>query len=146
VNFFVQRVKLPEVELPTHHIPNMFIPIPNPATRMRFGSFDIDFKVDEEMLNYLTLYHWLRDIGSPMDFVEYNRIYPGSIIQDTGIHSEIELTILTGLANPNFSVVYHSAFPTSLSAMQFQSTEDDVNYVTCTAGFAYLGFDITKVV
>lgn len=146
VNFFVQKIQVPAVSLPTSNIPSPFIPIPNPATRMVFErTFSIDFKVDENLINYSSLYHWLRDTGSPVDYAEYNMIYPGSPIQDTGIHSEISLIILTGLANPNIEVIYHDSFPTRLSGMTFASTPQDVNYVTASCDFTYLYYDMNPV-
>ena len=55
VNFFLQKVNIPALSLPTIDIPTQFVPIPTSFTRVEYGEFNITFKVDEDLQNYLEI-------------------------------------------------------------------------------------------
>ncbi len=45
----------------------------------------------------------------------------------------------------NYEVVFKDAFPTSVSGVDFTTTDEDVDYIRATATFRYTTYDITKV-
>ena len=79
VNYFVQKVNVPSVTLGTADIESPFTKIPFPGTKLTYGNLDVTFKVDENMMNYLEIYSWLREVGFPDNFAQYGSIAGKSI-------------------------------------------------------------------
>ena len=61
------------------------------------------------------------------------------------MYSDIILTILKSNKNPNYSIVFKDAFPTSLSGIVFNTTLEDVGYLEASTKFRYTTYNITKV-
>ena len=57
----------------------------------------------------------------------------------------ISLIVLNSARNPNYEFVFRSAFPTDLSSIDFDTTDNDVDYVSASATFKYMLFDIEKI-
>lgn len=147
VNFFIQKVNIPSVDLPAVNTPNPFVRIPVPGEHITYGNLNINFKVDEDLQNYMELYNWIVALGKPKDFYEYKVIEEQPKYSGNGIYSDISVMILSNIKNPNWEVVYKDAFPISLSEINFDTTiESDISYITATASFRYTLFDIQKVV
>ena len=144
--YYSQTVNLPGITLP--HIPmeTMFSTMHITGTTIEFESLTVEFMVDENMSNYMNIYHWLIAMGYPQNFQQY------ITFQD-----ENALSNLTDLAKnysdgtliiygPNNSVVksitYSDLLPVSLSGLEFSTTNDDVPYLKATASFEFNYFTI----
>ena len=154
VNYFVQSVNIPSINLGSSDIQTPFSKIPFAGDQLQFGDLDVTFRVDESMKNYLELYNWLIAIGFPDNFDQYksidkNRIGPitGSTNPMTGegIYSDATLTILSSAMNPIHQITFLDCYPLSLGEMQFTSTDTDVNYIACQASFRYRKFQIISL-
>lgn len=145
VNFFIQRVNIPSISLPSLEIPTMFNPIPIPYTHMEYGEFGITFKVDEDFQNYLEMHNWIRALGFPEQFEEYSAISKNQEYTGTGLTSDISLIVLNSSKRPNYEFVFRNAFPTELSSIDFDTSDEDVDYVSASASFKYTLFDIQKI-
>lgn len=145
LNFFVQKVNLPSITLPQTEIPNPFISIPEPGTMLRYGDISVTFKVDEDLMNYLEIHHWIRGIGKPDNFNEYKTLSDRPEISGEGIKSELSLMLLDSAKRPNYEFTFRSAFPTYISELNFDTTYQDVEFLAATATFKYLMFDISKI-
>ena len=149
VNFFIQKINIPSITLPEIEVPTPFVNIPVPQTNMVFGMLDITFKVDEDLQNYLEIHNWIRSLGTPYSLglePKYpNLSYMNSTVEAQNVGSEITLTILNELKHPTYQFVFHRAFPISLSEIVFDTTDDDVNYVSASASFKYILFDVDTV-
>ena len=53
------------------------------------------------------------------------------------LYSDGTLQILTNTENLNYNIVFKDMFPTSLSDMEFDSTDTDVQYFSATVTFKY---------
>jgi hypothetical protein len=146
INFFIQKVTLPSITVPEIEIPTMFNYIPIAGNKLSYGELEITFKVDEDFANYLELHNWIRALTHPEKFEEYADIAKNPTYTGQGVGSDISLIVLNSLKNPNFEVTFRSAYPISLSNIEFDTTLDDVQYVTCSASFRYMLYDITKIV
>ena len=144
-NFFIQKVNVPRMSLPDVQVPNQFVNLPVPGDHVTFESLSITFKVDEDLANYMEIYNWLVQMGKPRSFDQYATIQNQDPLSGLGIYSDIELMILDGKRNPNYAVVYEDAFPTDLGEIQFESTAEDVDFVTASATFKYKLYTIEKV-
>lgn len=145
LNFFIQRANIPSISLPALEIPTMFNPVPMPYTHMEYGELAITFKVDENFQNYLELHNWIRALGFPEQFDEHAAISRNPEYTGSGMYSDLSLIILNSAKNPNYEFTFRNAFPTELSSIDFDTSQDDIDYVTASASFKYMLFDVHKI-
>jgi hypothetical protein len=119
-----------------------FTKIPFPGTKLTFGNLQVTFKVDENMLNYLEIYSWLRDVGFPDNFAQYSNIEGQQMTSGNGVFSDFTLIVLSSAMNPNMEITFFDCFPVDLSELEFDSTLSDVDYLTATVTFALRRFDV----
>jgi hypothetical protein len=145
VNFFLQKVNIPGLRLPTIEIPNQFVPIPTQFARVEYSEFDITFKIDEDFKNYLEIHNWIRALGSPENYQERAAIDAIPGYTGDGTVSDISLITLNSAKNPNMEITFVDAFPVRLGDIVFDTTYDDVQFITCDAVFKYTSYEITKI-
>jgi hypothetical protein len=144
VNFFIQKVNIPSISLPTFEVPNPLLKVPFAAVNLDYSDLSITFKVDEDLQNYMEIHDWIRALGKP-SFQEYSSLKANTIVSGDGLKSDIALTVLTSNKNANYQIVFKDSFPTNLSDLEFDTTDEDIDYLTVTATFRYYQFDILKV-
>jgi hypothetical protein len=145
LNFFIQKINIPSLTLQIIDVPTSFNYLPNAANKVQYGELEVMFKVDEDFQNYLELHNWIRGLGFPEKFEEFSNIAKNPTITGEGLKSDIGLIILNAVKRPNFEISFKEAFPSFLSEIYFDSTMDDVQYVTASATFRYTLFDIKKI-
>jgi len=145
IQFYIQRVNLPGVSSPPAEQQNPFVVRPLPGGPAIYEPLQIEFKVTENLLNYLELYNWFHAAHHSTNLKEYGVLRDVPKYSDAGILSEIVLVILDSSRVPTFEIVYHDAFPTALSAVTFGSDADGVQYAMCTATFSYHYFEIENL-
>ena len=144
VNFFVQSAELPGLALPDIDVGNPLIRAPYPGDHLMYDELTITFKVDEDLNNFLELHNWIRSLGK-LNYAEYDALSKKASYTGESLRSDMTLTLLTSNKNANFEVVFKDAFPIKVSGFTLQSTDSDVDYVTSSAVFRYLSYDIGKV-
>lgn len=144
LNFFVQRVVLPSIDLPQIELPNPLLKVPTFGDQLQYGNLIVSYKVDEDLQNYLEIHDWMRALGKS-SFQEFNTVRTTPLISGESLKSEIVLTSLTSNKNANYEFVFKDAFPISISELDFNTTDEDVDYLSVTATFKYFQFDIIKV-
>lgn len=145
VNFFIQRVNIPSIDLISPEPNNPFIKTPIPGEHLNFGELKINFKVDEDLQNYLELHNWIRALGKPESYEEFKAIQDKPSYTGEGIYSDISVIILSSTKMPNYEIVYTDAFPIFLSELEFNTTEEDVNYITASSTFKYTYYNIINI-
>lgn len=146
-NYFVQAVNVPSVQGTDTQFPNPFVNLPTIGDRLNYSEFQLSFKVDEDMTNYIELYDWLLQLHFPEDFAQAKNIYDKQNNVDflaDGPYSDATLTILNSAMNPNVEVIFEDAYPIALSDLQFSTTAGSVDYIECQATFRYKLFRILK--
>jgi len=146
VNFFIQKVSVPDISLPQVETPNPFVSIPYPGDHIKYEPFSVTFKVDEDLQNYLEIHNWIRSLGKPTKFEEYAAIKNKPIWTGESITSDITISILSNIKNFNYDVTYIDAFPISLTGLEFNTTTSDVPYLEATCKFRYTYYDIAKTI
>jgi hypothetical protein len=146
VNFFLQKVNLPQITInPTPTYPNPLINVPLAGEHITFSPLSITFKVDEDLQNYLEIFNWIKalgDYGRDGDYGKLQNANPGS---DSGLYSDISLMILSSTKMPNFEITFMDAFPTTLTAMTFNTTDPDVQYIEAQVEFRYTLYEIKNI-
>jgi hypothetical protein len=147
-NYFVQAVNVPTVQMGDAVMPTPFVNIPTIGDRMAFAEFQLSFKVDEDMTNYIELFDWMVQLGFPEDFAQAKNIYQKQRSVDflaDGPYSDATVTILNSAMQPNLEVQFEDCYPTALSDLQFSTTSPSVDYIECQATFRYKLFRILRL-
>lgn len=151
VSFFGNSANIPEITLGVANQATYLKDIPVPGDKMEFGDFTLRFLVDENLENYMEIQNWMRGLGYPESLHEiydlqksekYNST-SGSGIMD--IYSDGTLQVLTSHENPNFMVKFKDMFPYSLTTLQFDATDVDIEYFTAEVSFKYTIYSITDL-
>jgi hypothetical protein len=146
INFFLQKVSLPQVSInPTPIYSNLLIDIPLAGEFVTFSPLTITFKIDEDLRNYLEIFNWIKalgDYGRDGDYAKLQDARPG---EDKGLVSDLSLMVMSSTKMPNYEIVFIDAFPTTISALSFNTVDSDVNYMEATVEFRYIYFEIKDV-
>jgi hypothetical protein len=148
VAFFSNTANIPRIDLGTTAQPNYLRDIPVPGDKMEFEDFTLRFLVDEDLENYMEIQNWLRGLGFPENLREiYNLQKNVSAIDNkqnpmNNIYSDGTLEVLNSNKNTNFKVIFKDLFPYSLSSLDFDATDEDVNYFTAEVVFKYTMYNI----
>jgi hypothetical protein len=147
VNFFLQKTNVPQLNLPStpnaHETP--FTRIPQHGDHIVFSPLAVEFKVDEDFQNYQEIQSWLYGLGFPQDFQQHADLRNKPIITGETIKSDISIFVLNSVRRSNFEFIYYDAFPTSLSALEFDVTDNDTEYLGAIVTFDYTYFSINRV-
>lgn len=145
VPFFCNSAKIPEITFPPLEQPSYLKNISVPATKLQYGDLMLRFLVDEDMTNYLAVYKWMIGLGFPesaKQFKEFTKGVREGEIDYLDQYSDGSLTILNSNYNPVVVVKFKDLFPTSLSSVEFNTTDTDINYFTAEVVFTYTVYDI----
>ena len=99
------------------------------------------------MENYMAIQKWIMGLGYPegnhvyRDFMASERNAQG-LYQSSKAVSDCSLTILNNNNQPVKRIEFADAWPSNLSAMTFQSTNTDVNYIVATVTMVYTHYVI----
>jgi hypothetical protein len=145
VNFFIQKVNIPDITLSSPETTNPFVNTPIPGEHLSYGSLEVSFAVDEDLTNYLEIHNWLVALGKPENFQQYADIQNKPSYTGDGIYSDITVLVMSSVKQPNFDITYTDAFPVSLSSLVFNTIDENVNYITASATFKYTYYNITKI-
>jgi len=137
LTYFCQGVNLPGIELGMIDQPTRFVSIPHSAGAVEFEDLTVSFIVDETLDNWLEIYNWMRSASNTKDFKEY---------EDSKEHYvDATLTVLNSSMTPQIRVEYENIIPTSLSALEFDSTVSTPEALIASATFKYTTYEITKL-
>lgn len=159
-NFFVQKVSIPNITLPTADTGSPFATIPYAGDHLSFGELSVDFKVSEGMYNWFEIFSWLQALGFPQSQNQYGvlrrgenkdlngKLAPPLVVPKAhgAIYSQASLLVNTSQNNPYLKIDFIDLFPVSLSETIFDSREQDVAFVTCTVNFRYDYLTVEKLV
>jgi hypothetical protein len=129
--------------LGTSNVVNPLLDYPLPGEKLTFSPFDISFRVDEDLKNYIEIYNWLVGLGSPSSMDQYKRFQNASINQSN--LSDATLSILSSKYNPNLRVKFTNMFPESISQLLFTTTASDIDYLEATVSFRYSMYTIESL-
>ena len=135
VDFFCQTANIPDVSMTVTEVASPFRNLPIiPSGGVTFGDFSVRFIVDEDLVNYNSIYKWIRDNGNADQMQRTTK--------ESEIYTNGQLNIVTSQYNPAFVIDYRDIFPVSLSGLQFDATMTDVEYITAEVTFKHQQFFI----
>tara|TARA_B100001250_G_C19731294_1_gene758632 strand:+ start:775 stop:1296 length:522 start_codon:yes stop_codon:yes gene_type:complete len=129
VDFFCQSANLPDIAMPVTSVASPFRSLSIvPGGGVEFGDLNVEFIIDEDLKNYLSIHRWIRANGR----ADSNDNTPA---QDE--YTQGQLHILTSSFNPAFVVDFRNMFPINLTAMNFDAKVSDVDYITASVTFKF---------
>jgi hypothetical protein len=151
VTFFGNQANIPGMTLGIANQPTYLKDIDTPGDKIVFDDFTLRFLVDENLENYMEIYNWIRGLGYPeslqeiYDWQSSNKNFEQPDKSTMNLYSDGTLQVLTSHQNPNFKIVFKDLWPYSLSTLQFDATDTDVQYFTSEVVFKYTIYNITDL-
>ena len=145
VDFFSNSARIPELNLELTQQPSYLKTIDVPGERLTYGDLTLRFLVDENMENYISVYTWLKGLGFPESTKEFKDL----TTDRDGIRDPKEafcdgtLRILNSNYREVAQVKFKDLFPTSLTSLDFDATNTDIQYFTAEATFKYTIYNLT---
>ena len=93
----------------------------------------------------------IRGLGFPENINQYGKlesdakIYGRYVRDKENVYSDGTLQILSSNLVPRFQVVFSDLFPYSLSTLNFDATDTDIEYFTSEVSFKYTMYNITDL-
>ena len=144
--YFCQSATLPTITLTETQQANPMAELFLPGEHVVFEPFNIRFRVDEDMKNYMEIYDWMIALGAPVEQQQYGELaaqdVPGS---SSGIRSDGTLMVLSSNMNPSLQVKFVGLYPTALTPLIFDAGLADLEYLECEVVFRYRNFELTTV-
>ena len=145
VDFFCTNTRIPELSLGLANQPTYLKNIDVPGEKLTFGDLTLRFLVDENMENYMAVHNWLTGLGFPETTKEF-----AEIIKDSDGQRDPKEAFCDGtlrILNSNYrevgKVKFNDLFPISLTSLDFDATNTDVQFFTAEATFKYTIYDLT---
>lgn len=160
VNFFVQSANIPGISVPSTSN-NQGTPFNNiqwQGDRIAWSDLVVDFKVDEEGANWYDIFKWMNGMSGPEGVEGYSNLKKGidkdlaghtrKLLAPVGKMGHIFGNGLLLVRNSNNNVIltikFQDVWPTSLSELKFDTRDENVNEITCTATFKYDLYRVEK--
>lgn len=145
--YFCQSVSIPGIaSTPARH-PTPFVDLYKPGDKLDYGSFRMEFILDEELWGWELIHDWMRGYSFPKNFEEYKNLEK---LSETNLDSKPQysdgtLSILSALNNPKFRINFVDIFPISLSEIPFNVMLSANKPMVATAEFKYQLYNIQRV-
>jgi|TARA_Y100000114_G_scaffold111931_1_gene105717 hypothetical protein len=165
VEFFVQSVNLPGINLGSAQQTNPLYDIPLPGDKITYASLDLSFVVDENLNNYKEIHDWILGLGFPSNHTQFQDLqtagsdrFPGSTrstaatgtnvpqpLNEGGIYSDATLTVLNSKNIAKTEIRFENLYPTSLGSLNYDVRATDVDYINASVSFNYMNYDIVQI-
>ena len=144
VAFFSNSVRIPEITLGTTIQPSYLKDVDVPGDKLTYGDFSLRFLVDENLVNYMAIHNWITGLGYPESTDQFKSLTTNSEGETDLLEqfSDGSLHILNSNYRTVATVKFRDLFPISLSSLDFEATDTDVNYFTAEVTFKYTIYDI----
>ena len=165
VEFFVQSVNIPGINLGSAQQTNPLYDIPLPGDKITYASLDLSFVVDENLNNYKEIHDWILGLGFPSNHTQFQDLqtagsdrFPGSTrstaatgtnvpqpLNEGGIYSDATLTVLNSKNIAKTEIRFENLYPTSLGGLNYDVRATDVDYINASVSFNYMNYDIVQI-
>ena len=146
LTWFCQATNVPGVSIEGIDVFTPYVTIPYAGNKVSFEELSVRFIVDEHMKNWTEIYDRIIATGLTEGHEKYRLLKDSNSINPRGgVVSTIVLNVLTSAMNPQMEFHFYEAFPITLSALDFDSANTDLEYFTATAGFRYTNYEIKNL-
>ena len=146
LTWFCQATNVPGVSIEGIDVFTPYVTIPYAGNKVSFEELSVRFIVDEHMKNWIEIYDRIIALGLAEGGENYRLLKAQSdLTQRGGTVSTLVLTVLTSAMNPQMEFHFYEAFPTSITALEFDSAATDLEYFTATVAFRYTNYEIKNL-
>ena len=166
VEYFCTAVNVPGITLGDATQATSLKNIPIPGDKLSYEPLQMTFLVDENLENFQEIHGWLVGLGFPRDHNEFQNLLtagtdrfpsqstskstePGKVkfaAADTGgTFSDATLSVLSSKNNATLEVRFRDLYPVSLSGLDYNQQETDIQYLTANVTFAYKIYEFAAV-
>ena len=147
IDFFSNTATIPALTLGTSLQTTPLRNLDVPGDELLYDDFQIEFLVDEDLVNYMVVHNWLTGLGFPESYQEFKTLTtdPEQQKDDKLQYVDGSLHILNSNLRDIAVVKFQDLFPVSLTGLEFRATDDDINYFTASATFKYMMYNILDV-
>jgi len=144
VAFFCNSARIPDITLGTAIQPSYLKDVDVPGDKIEYGDFQLRFLVDENLVNYMAIHNWLVGLGYPDSTESFKNL----TTNENGTRDLLEqfsdgsLHILNSNYRDVAIVKFKDLFPVSLSSLNFEASDTDINYFTADVIFKYTLYTI----
>lgn len=147
VDFFSNFAGIPAITLGSAVQTRFGKNIDVPGDKMNFEDLRLRFLVDEYLENYMQIHNWMTGLGFPYSLKQYSDLQREDIDEYRENPKSLQfedgtLQILGSNFIPTANVIFTDLFPTFLSALEFDATQEDVRYFTAEVNFKYTYYRI----
>ena len=148
VSFFCNSANIPALNLGVAVQPSYTTNVPIPGDKVEFDDLRLRFLIDENLENFMEIQNWIRGIGFPESLEEiydWQSNNPDFIQPDKtqmNLYSDATLMVLNSNQRVNFQIRFRNLFPYSISAIDFDATDTEVEYFTADVSFKYMMYNI----
>jgi hypothetical protein len=99
----------------------------------------------------MEIQNWIRGLGYPERLSQYadlekqNSYGEKYTQQASNVYSDGTLMVLNSNSVSNFQIQFKDLFPYTLSTLNFDATQTDINYFTADVSFKYTVYDIVDL-
>jgi len=144
ISFFCNTARIPEINLGTAIQPAYLKDVDVPGDKLTYGDFSLTFLVDENMQNYMSVHNWMTGLGFPETAQQFK-----DLTTDTDSIRDLNRQFSDGslhILNSNFRdvaiVKFKDLFPISLTSLDFEASDTDINYFTAEVTFKYTVYNV----
>lgn len=141
VEFFTRRCIIPGVSMSPVERPSPIRNIYETADRLEYMELDLSFVVDENMENYKEILYWMEGLGKSQSTDQFARLKK----TDEGITSDVTILVENSNKNAHMLFTFSDCFPTILSPLSLDITQQDIVYPEATVTIRHNGFELTTV-
>ena len=144
IPFFCNSARIPDISLGSAIQPTYLKDIDIPGDKLNYSDFSLRFLVDENMENYMAVHNWLTGLGFPETAQQFKDLISNEDgVRDLGRQfSDGSLHILNSNFRDVAIVKFKDLFPISLTSLDFEATDSDINYFTAEVTFKYTVYNV----
>jgi hypothetical protein len=151
VSFFCTEANIPGISLSENPRTTPFVDYSVAGDKITYSSLQITFLVNENLSPWREVHDWIRGLGFPTNFDEYNNL-PNlqKAIMRSALQSEVGtpqysdgiLSVYTNKNNPVVSISFKDLYPISISSIELATKMTAEDVITGTATFQYMYYNI----
>ena len=125
--YFCSQVTMPGISLAEVNVPYKGVNLAMTGDRLNFEDLAIRFNITENMENYIEIFNWMHNIIQAENAEGYK--------------FDASLLIMSSHNNLLKTIKFQDVFPTSLTAVEFNSQAADVEYLQADVTFKFTLFE-----
>lgn len=141
LTYFCQTVQIPGVSTTAPVVPSPFANMYRHGDKLVYDQLSVTSIIDEDMQSWLETYDWLLAITKPESFEQYKRFYN----PNKRLYHDAVMTINTNANLQNLRVKFFECHPTSISAVQFNTSDNADTIMTADIIFRYDRYEIERL-